>query len=75
MHIKWSLFMLLNELHCCRYGPFRIVALKGGLGVVPVNILGPGEPEILHCFPVALFILILLTIERFCKRGILFNLM
>ena len=67
--------MLLNEFHCRRCGPFWIVTLKGGLGVVPVNILGPGEPKILHCFPVALFILKFPTIERFGKRGILFNLM
>ena len=74
VQIKRPFTVLLDKFHRRGGGPFRIMTLKRRLGIVPINILRPREPEILHGFPIALFVLKLFAIQFRCVRRILFYL-
>ena len=75
VQVKRPLTMLLDKFHRSGGGPFRIVALKRCFGIVPINILGPREPEILHGLPIAFFIFKFFAIELRCVGDIFLNLM
>ena len=66
--------MALDKLHRGRRRPFRIMTLERRLGIVPINILGPRKPEILHGLPIPLLIFKFFTVERRREGYVFLNL-
>ena len=74
VQIKRLLTVVLDKLHRGRGGPFRIMTLERRLNIVPINILGPCEPEILHSLPIALLIFKFFAVERRREGYVFLNL-